>query len=235
MQISLVQLRKQTDQHRRIHVNADSATMRQLDHCAALEVEAYFKENASRHRVLPTLSDQPAKYQTRQICGSPVFLPRRDGGHQRARTYTPPRTAAEPSTRTKNNKEARSRSTSKDTQRNAQRQQHARASSTENHAAPNPRSRDRAAGQKDQPEPPGEKQKMRTTRGSSMQLASKKSRTVTSLMACATHGEASEHSGINNEQRTSGLSRSHRSPSPHYRKSSYFGMLSSASSHLSLS
>ena len=149
-----MQIRKQTDQHRRIHVNADSATMHQLDHCATLEVEAYFKENASRLRVLPTLShDMPA-------VGAPYFYPARDGGHQRARTYTPPRTAAEPSTRTKNNKEARSRSTSKETQRNAQRQQHARASSPQNHAAPNPRSRDRAAGQKDQPEPPGEKQKM---------------------------------------------------------------------------
>ena len=78
-----MQIRKQTDQHRRIYVNADSATMHQLDHCAALEVEAYFKENASRHRVLPTLSDQPAKYQTRQIfMRCQLWEPRRPGRRQ---------------------------------------------------------------------------------------------------------------------------------------------------------
>ena len=68
---------------------------------------------------------------------------------------------------------------SKETQRTLNDNKHVRASSTEDHAAPNPRSRDRAAGQKDQPEPPGEKQKMRPTRGSSMQPALKNSRPMT--------------------------------------------------------
>ena len=74
---------------------------------------------------------------------------------------------------------ARTRSTSKETQRNARQPPHAQASSTEDHAAQNPRSRDRAAGQKDQPEPPGEKRKMRKTGGSPMPPAVKNSRTVT--------------------------------------------------------
>ena len=82
---------------------------------------------------------------------SPVFLPRP------GRRQTPGR-----------DKRHRSEDTAKGNAEKAQRQQHVRAS-REDHATSKPRSRDRAAGQKDQPEPPGEKQTMRTTRGSTMQ------------------------------------------------------------------
>ena len=99
----------------------------------------------------------------------PVFIPR-------------PGRRQNPGPGRKNNKEARTRSTNKETQRNAQQPPHATASSTNDHAAQNPRSRDRAAGQKDQAEPTGEKQKMRTTRGSPMPPAVKNSRTVTPLV-----------------------------------------------------
>ena len=110
---------------------------------------------------------KPAKYQTGQIVmrcqlwEAPCFYPTRDGGHQQPVFILRPRTAAEPRTRTETTK----------------RRGHGHRE-TEDHAAQKPRSRDRAAGQKDQPDL-SEKQKMRTTRGSSMQPALKNSRTVT--------------------------------------------------------
>ena len=160
--------------------------MHKLDHCAVIEVQTYFKEHASRHTVLPTLLKQTSKVSDptglheMPAVQAPCFYPARDGGHQRSPCLYPAQDGGRTQDQDgKTKKEATTRSTSKETQRNAEQRTHALASSTKDHAAPNPRSRDRAAGQKDQPEPPGERQKMRTTRGSQMPPAVKNSRTVT--------------------------------------------------------
>ena len=89
-------------------------------------------------------------------------------------TFTPPGTAA------------RTRSTSKETQRNAQQPPHARASSTEDHAAQNPRSRDRAAGQKDQPEPPGEEAEDEKNRRVANATGGEEQPNCDTIQACAT-------------------------------------------------
>ena len=163
----------------------------------------YFKENASRHNVLPTLSTQTSKVSDSMglhempAVQAPYFYPARDGSNQKC----PYLHSAQDGGRTQDqdgntNREAKRRSTCKVTQRNAQQPPHARASSTKDHAAPNPRSRDRAAGQKDKPEPPGEKQKMSTNRGSPNDTSGEEQPDCDTHQDCATHGEASEHIGI---------------------------------------
>ena len=164
--------------------------------------------------MLPTLSDQTSKssdprISTRcQLCRAPYFHPARDGGnHQQTRTdngnrrhartvrapvFIPRPGRRQTPGRNEKDTEARTRSGARKTQTHND-NKHARASSTEDHAAPNPRSRDRAAGQKDQPKTPGAKQKMSTTRGSAMQPTLKNSRDYDTVHACATHGEANVH------------------------------------------
>ena len=147
------------------------------------------KENASRHNVLPTLSTQTSRvsdsiglHETPAV-QAPYFYPARDGGNQKCSYLYPAQDGGRTQDQDGNTTgEAKRRSTCKVTQRNAQQPPHSRASSTKDHAAPNPRSRDRAAGQKDQPEPPCEKRKMRKTGGSPMPPAVKNSRTVTPFM-----------------------------------------------------
>ena len=127
-------------------------------------------------------------------CESPVFLPR-PGRRQNPGPE-------------QNDTEARTRA--RETQRTLNDNKHVRASSTEDHATPNPTSRDRAAGQKDQPEAHGEKQKMRTTRGSTMQPGLTNRRTVTPFMLVAPTEKQVYTLASRHQQRTSGLSRSHR-------------------------
>ena len=85
----------------------------------------------------------------------------------------------------KNKQRGEEKVNARGTQRNAEQPPHARASSTKDHAAPNPRSRDRAAGQKDKPEPPG-----------ANATGSEEQPDCDTPHDCATHGEASEHIGI---------------------------------------
>ena len=124
------------------------------------------------------------------VVQAPYFYPARDGGkHQQTRTnkyrrlpvvrapyFYPAQDGGRPQDQDgKTSREAPRQSRCKVTQRNAQQPPNARASSTKDHTAPNPR-------QKDKPELPGERQKVSTNRGSPMTPAGKNSRTVTPLM-----------------------------------------------------
>ena len=57
-----------------------------FDHCAVIEVKAYFKEHASRHTVLPTLSDEtcrisdPTDPHEMPAVEAPYLYPAQDGG-----------------------------------------------------------------------------------------------------------------------------------------------------------
>ena len=157
-------------------------TCTNLSTAESLKHATYFKEHASRHAVLPTLSKQTSKISDPQILmRCQLWKPR---------IFTPPGTAAEPRTRTEQEREARTRSTSKETQRNAQQPQHARASHTEDHAAQNPRIRDRAAGKKDMPEP------LRDEHNPRVATAGEEQPDCDPIQACPIYGEASEHIGI---------------------------------------
>ena len=129
------------------------------------------------------------------VVQAPYLYPARDGGtHQQTRSnkyrryasVTSPVFIPRPGRRQipgpENDTEERSQGTGKGPQRTLNDNKHVRASGTEDRAAPNPPSRDRAARQKDQPETPGEEQKMRTTRGSTVQPGLRNRRTMTPFM-----------------------------------------------------
>ena len=85
-QISIVQHGRRLNQpSTRKRQGADSANMHKLDHFAAIEVFTYFKEHASRHTVLPTLSEtskisDPIDLHEMPAVQAPHFYPARDGG-----------------------------------------------------------------------------------------------------------------------------------------------------------
>ena len=194
---------------------ADSATMHQRDHCASMKKRHTSRNTPADTKCCRRCQTKPAKYQTRRSprdasCVSPEFHPARDGGNtskpgptkismtlqnHEPRIYTPPRTAADPRTRT-NTTKRRGHGQEQGNAENVQRQQ---TRPGLQHRGP------RRAEPTEQGQSSGAEGPARATRREAEDENKPRAANDTSgeeqsvndtVHACATHGEASVHIGI---------------------------------------
>ena len=162
-----------------------------------------FTENDSRHNVLPTLSTQTSKVSDSiglhemPAVQAPYLYPARDGGNQKCPYLFPAQDGGRTQDQDGNtNGESKRRSTCKVTQRNAQQQPHARASSTKDHAAPNPRSRGQSSGAEGNASATRQETEVEHKARVANATRGEEQPDCDTHQDCTTEGEASEHIGI---------------------------------------